>query len=230
MIKAIVIDDEPTALDIIKNHAEKVTYIQLLATFVSAVEALTYIQQNPVDLIFLDIHMPDLSGLEFASMIKRHQQVIFTTAYPEHALKGFDLAATDYLLKPINFNRFLQACLLAESRYNSSFTKARQSENLFVKDGNNWIRIKLNELLYVRGEDNYINLVEKNKRTLVRMTLKELQKKLPLEQFLRIHKSYIISISKIEKIEKQQVTIAGTQIPLSMLSVDALLQKVDELG
>jgi DNA-binding LytR/AlgR family response regulator len=228
MIKAIAIDDEPVALDVLKNHAEKITTIQLTTTFLSATEALTYIQKNPVDLIFLDISMPDLSGLEFASMIKQQGQVIFTTAHPEHALKGFDLAATDYLLKPINFSRFLQACLLAESRHNGGYTKVTQSENIFVKDGHNWIQIKLNDLLYVRGEDNYVSVVEKNKRTLVRMTMAELHDRLPAKQFLRVHKSYIISISKIEKIEKHQVIIAGMQVPMTMLSADTLLQMINK--
>ena len=226
MIKAIAVDDEPVALDVIKNHVEKIATIQLIATFVSATEALKYIQTCPVDLIFLDISMPDVSGLEFAAMIKQQEQVIFTTAHPEHALKGFDLAVTDYLLKPINFSRFLQACLLAESRHNCGYTTATQSENIFVKDGHNWIQINLNDLLYVRGEDNYVNVVEKNKRTLVRMTMAELQGKLPVKQFIRVHKSYIISISKIEKIEKHQVIIAGTQIPMTMFSADVLLQMI----
>lgn len=116
MIKAIAIDDEPVALDIIRNHAEKIPSVNLCATFLSASEAFNYIKSNHVDVVFADISMPGLSGLEFAGMVKHRVQVVFTTAYPEHALKGFELAATDYLLKPINFSRFLQATQLAESR------------------------------------------------------------------------------------------------------------------
>lgn len=226
MIKAIAIDDEPVALEIIKNHAEKVPFVTLEATFLSATDAFNYVKINPVDLVFVDISMPGLSGLEFAEMIKHKAQVVFTTAYPEHALKGFELAATDYLLKPVNFSRFLQACQLAESRVQSGYVNVAQPETFFVKDGHNWLSITLDEVLYIRGEDNYASLFIKDKRILTRMTLTELQNKLPARQFLRIHKSYIISLYKIEKIEKHQVTIAGTVIPLTMLSADALLQVI----
>jgi len=224
MIKAIAVDDEPVALDIIKNHADKVPFLKLEATFLSASEALVYIQINIVDLVFLDISMPGLSGLEFAALVKHNTQVVFTTAYPEHALKGFELAATDYLLKPISFSRFLQACQLAETRVQSENVNVAETGIIFVKDGHNWLPVKLDELLYIRGEDNYVSLHLKDKRILTRTTLSELQKKLPEKQFLRIHKSYIISLSKIEKIEKHQVTIAETKVPLSMLTADSLLQ------
>jgi two-component system LytT family response regulator len=224
MIKAIAIDDEPVALNIIKRHAEKVPFLKLNATFLSAAEALGHIKLNAVDLVFLDISMPGLSGIGFAEMVKHRAQVIFTTAHPEYALKGFDLAATDYLLKPVNFNRFLQACQLAETRAQSGNMKAVQAGSLFIKDGRNWLSVKLDELLYIRGEDNYASLFTKDKRILTRMTLTELQNKLPASQFLRVHKSYIISLSKVEKIERRQVTVGETQIPLSMLSAGSLLQ------
>lgn len=228
MIKAIAIDDEPVALDIIRNHAEKVPFLNLGATFLSATEAFNYIKINPVDLIFLDISMPGLSGLEFAEMVKHQAQVVFATAYPEHALKGFELAATDYLLKPINFSRFLQACQLAESRVQSEHSRITQPECLFVKDGHTWIAVKLDELLYVRGEDNYARLFVNEKRILTRMTLTELQNKLSATQFLRVHKSYIISLSKIDKVEKHQVTIGDAKIPLSMMSAESLLKMINQ--
>ncbi len=224
MIKAIAVDDEPVALDIIKSHADKVPFLNLEATFLSATDAFDHINVSSADLIFLDISMPGLSGLEFAEMVKHKAQVILTTAYPQHALKGFDLAATDYLLKPINFSRFLQACQLAENRAQSGSAKAPQPECLFVKDGHTWLAVKLDELLYIRGEDNYVSLFVNDKRVLTRMTLAELQRNLPAHQFLRIHKSYIISLSKIEKLEKHQVTIAEAKIPLTMMSADSLLK------
>lgn len=226
MIKAIAIDDEPVALDVIGDHAKKIPFLCLVATFLSAKEAFEYISQNVVDLIFLDISMPDISGLEFGQMMKGKAQIIFTTAFSEHALKGFDLAATDYLLKPINFSRFLQACQLAESRIKSEPGISRP-ESLFVKDGHNWLCVKLSDLLYIRGEDNYVSLFTSEKRILTRMTLTELQKKLPAHQFLRTHKSYIISISKVEKIEKHQVTIGEAKIPLSLTSAEAILQWIN---
>jgi len=226
MINAIAVDDEPVALDIIRNHSEKVPFLKLAATFLSATDAIAYLKLNSVDLVFLDISMPGLSGLEFAELVKDNVQIVFVTAYPEHALKGFELAVTDYLLKPINFSRFLKACQLAETRKLSGDVSPKAAESLFVKDGYNWISIRLSELLYARSEDNYVSLVMKDKSILTRMTLTELQNKLPTNQFLRVHKSYIISLPKIEKIEKHQVTIGQAKIPLSMISADALLQLV----
>ncbi|MFD1256146.1 LytR/AlgR family response regulator transcription factor [Mucilaginibacter terrae] len=223
-MRAIAIDDEPVALDIIKAHALKVPFIQLQGTFLSATRALAYLKVNSVDVVFLDISMPDVSGLEFAAMLQPGTQVIFTTAHPEHALKGYELAITDYLLKPVNFARFLQACQLAETRQLLVSThKPATEESLFVKDGHNWLQIKLCNLLYAQADDNYVSLYETGKRTLTRMTFTELQAKLPVQQFMRIHKSYIIALTKIEKIEKHQVTVNGICIPLSKLYREELL-------
>jgi two-component system LytT family response regulator len=225
MIKVITVDDEPVAHDIIRAHAEKIPFISLESSFLSATDALHYIKNEPVDLVFLDIAMPDLSGLEFAAMVSPDIQVIFTTAYPEFALKGFELAATDYLLKPINFTRFLKACQLAEKRLQVPQIKDTEKEQaLFVKDGHDWVQIKFSNLVYAKAEDNYVDLHETGKHTLTRITLTELQTKLPADQFLRVHKSFIISRQKIERIEKHQVIVAGYKIPLSKLYRNQLLQ------
>jgi two-component system LytT family response regulator len=227
MIKVITVDDEPVAHDIIRVHAEKIPFISLEATFLSATEALLYIKNERVDLVFLDIAMPDLSGIEFASRLHPEVQVIFTTAYPEYALKGFELAATDYLLKPINFTRFLKACQLAKTRFQVPEERKREEEQaLFVKDGHDWVQIKFSNLVYAKAEDNYMDLHETDKHTLTRITLTELQTKLPADQFLRVHKSFIISRQKIERIEKHQVIVAGNKIPLSKLYRDQLLQSL----
>lgn len=227
MIKVIAVDDEPVAHDIIRAHAEKIPFISLDATFLSARDALLYTKNERVDLVFLDIAMPDLSGMEFAAMLNIDVQVIFTTAYPEYALKGFELAATDYLLKPINFTRFLKACKLAKTRIQTPEGKKREEEQvLFVKDGYDWVQIKFCNLVYAKAEDNYMDLYETDKHTLTRITLTELQTKLPANQFLRVHKSFIISRQKIERIEKHQVIVAGNKIPLSKLYRDQLLKNL----
>lgn len=227
MIKVIAVDDEPVSHDIIRAHAEKIPFISLDATFLSATDALLYTKSERVDLVFLDIAMPDLSGIEFAAMLNVDVQVIFTTAYPEYALKGFELAATDYLLKPINFTRFLKACRLAQTRFQlPEERKKEEKQVLFVKDGYDWVQIKFSDLVYAKAEDNYMDLHETNKHTLTRITLTELQTKLPADQFLRVHKSFIISIQKIERIEKHQVIVAGIKIPLSKLYRDQLLQNL----
>ncbi len=223
MITAIAVDDEPVALDIIRLHADKVPFLELKQVFHGAKDALTYLNNNPVDLVFLDIHMPDMTGLELAELISEHQQIIFTTAYAEHALKGFDLAATDYLLKPISYSRFLQACKLAEQRIGSA---PPDTEALFVKDSYHWVKVPIDQITYIKAEDNYISMVEKNKRTLTRMTLQEISSRLPARQFMQIHKSYIIALAAIEKLEQHQVTVAGEKIPLSKAYKGELFQRL----
>jgi two-component system LytT family response regulator len=227
MINAIAIDDEPVALDIIAVHAQKIPGLNLQAVFSSATEALAYFDTNTVNLIFLDINMPGLTGLEFAEIVRDRAQIVFTTAYAEHALKGFDLAATDYLLKPINFTRFLQAYRQAESRLRQPDIKPPADvETLLVKDGSNWVQIPVSGILYLEAEDNYVSIVENNKRTLTRITLNELQRKLPKGSFLRIHRSFIVQLSKIEKIERHQVIVSSVRIPLASSYRDELLTKI----
>jgi two-component system, LytTR family, response regulator len=224
-MKAIAIDDEPIALDVIRSHAQKIPGLNLQATFLSAKEALSYLEHNAVQLVFADIDMPGINGLEFADLVRGRVQVIFVTAYPQHALKGFDLAATDYLLKPINFERFLQAYRQAEARQLPSRTTT--IDHLLVKDGTDLVQIALNTISYIKAEDNYVSIVQQNKRTLTRSTLDELQAKLPYDRFVRVHRSFIVPLQKIEKIERHQVTIAGEHIPLSRALREGLLKRLD---
>jgi len=215
IIKAIAVDDEPVALEIIRDHAKKVPFIDLKQIFVSPVAALSYLAEYQIDLVFLDIKMPDISGLKFANLIEKKTQVVFTTAYSEHALQGFELAVTDYLLKPICFERFLRSCQLVQSRFVEPLANKPANRELFVKSGFEWVRIDLDNLLYVQSQDNYVLLYEVNKRTLVRSTLNELMNKLPLNQFLRVDRSHIVSVSKIDKVERHQIVVAGTRILIS---------------
>lgn len=216
MLKAIAIDDEPVALDILRIHAYKISSIQLTHTFCSARAALKHITTEKVDLIYLDINMPDMNGLEFAALISPEIQIIFTTAYADYAITGFDLAITDFLLKPISAERFSQACLLAQNRSNiSAESLSNCKRNLFVKDGYNWVRINPDELMYAKAEDNYVNLVEEKKQTLVRMTIDQLLVKLNNQNFVRIHKSYIVNINQVRKIESYQVSLNDMRLPVS---------------
>ncbi|NEU70252.1 response regulator transcription factor [Spirosoma agri] len=215
-IRCILIDDEPMGLSVLQAHASKVPYLTVLATFASATEALVYLQTQPVDLLFLDIQMPDLSGLEMARLLDSSMPIIFTTAYRHYAVDGFDLAAIDYLLKPISLSRFLQACHRAADRLASlPSRKPATNDHLFVKTGYDWARIDLASLLYIEADDNYLTFYELDRRTLSRMKLSEAMDKLPADQFVRIHKSYVISLAKIDKIERHQVTLAGHSLPLS---------------
>lgn len=227
-LRCIAIDDEPIALDIIKAHASKVPFLELRRSFVNAIEALAFLKTEPVDLIFLDINMPDITGLDFAQVVGNKSLVVFTTAYPDYALQGFELSALDYLLKPIAFGRFLQAAnkayeQLSDSGKNGTPTR---SPYVFVKDGYDWVRINLEELQYVESEGNYLTFQETGKKTLTRMTISEAIDLLPTDQFMRVHKSYIVSLDRIEKIERHQLTIGKVQVPLSGSYRDELLERV----
>jgi len=212
MIKAIAIDDEPVALSILQQHAVKIPFIQLQQTFVSAAEALAYVKKEDIQLIFLDIQMPDISGIEFAAIAGRDASIIFTTAYPEFALKGFELAAVDYLLKPVNFSRFLEACQRVYDRLENPHAN---KQYLFVKDGYEWVRIDFKDLLFAEADSNYITLHKTTGKTITRITLAELSEKLPADNFIRVNKSVIVALDKIERIEKNFVVINGKEIRVS---------------
>jgi len=225
MISAIAIDDEPIALDVLKTHAAKIPFLDLKATFLSTTEAMAFLQQHKIDLILLDIRMPDLTGIQFAALVPKPVHIVFTTAYPEYAVKGFDLAATDYLLKPVSLSRLLQACTLVSERI-AAEKKQPEAQSLFVKDGYNLVKIDPSKITYIEAGDNYLSIYEGDKRTLTRMTLTELIAKLPGGAFQKVHKSYIVAIDKIEKIERGQVLVGGAKIPVSVNFRDDLMGKV----
>jgi len=226
MINAIAVDDEPIALEVLKTHAKKIPFLDLKATFSSTTEALAFLQQNKVELVLLDIRMPDLTGIEFAALIPKPVHFVFTTAYPEYAVKGFDLAATDYLLKPVSLNRLLQACTLVKERLIAENKQPGAGQSLFVKDGYDLVKIDIPNITYIESGDNYLSIYEGEKRTLTRMTLTDLLAKLPSEAFQKVHKSYIVAIGKIEKIERNQLIVGGTKIPVSVNFRDDLMGKV----
>lgn len=218
MIRAIAIDDEPIALDIIRIHAAKVPIIELSAVFTSARAALDHLsKEEAIGLIFLDINMPDMGGLEFAALVDPQIQIIFTTAHPQHAVSGYDMAITDFLLKPINFERFLKACERAQQNLNSNRSEntVNTRQSLFVKDGYNWVRIFTADILYVKGEDNYLLIVEPTRKTMVRMTMQELIDKLADKDLIRTHRSYIVNATRIQRVETNRLYIEDFEIPVS---------------
>lgn len=213
MIKAIAIDDEPIALDVVTSHAAKVPFLKLEATFTNAFEALGYLRQHPVDLMFLDIKMPDISGIEFFKSLSRKPLVIFTTAYSEHAVTGFELDAVDYLLKPFSLARFLKACNKAQEWL--QLRGANETPDyIFVKTGYEQIKLSFDEIDYLEATGNYVDFVAGNRHILSRMTITECEELLPPDRFIRIHRSFITSISKIQKIERHQLTVNGSAIPI----------------
>ena len=226
-LKCIAVDDEPMALKIIGNHAQQVPWIQLVATFRSAHVALEYLKENETDIIFLDINMPDLSGLEMAGMLDRYTSVIFTTAHSEFAVQGFEVAAIDYLLKPISLDRFQKACERAkELKMHDHANTDKRPDFVFFKEGYNWIRINIDELVFVKASDNYVIFQEKHNRSMVRITLTEALSKIADRGFVRIHKSYGIAIKMVEKIESNYVVAGKFRVPLSAVYKPGLSEKL----
>lgn len=216
MITAIAIDDELPALKLIENFCAQVDFINLQKTFNKPVEALKYLNNYPVDLLFLDINMPSLSGIDLLKSVNQKTSVIFTTAYSDYAVEGFNLQATDYLLKPFSFERFLQAVNKAKEYYSFTHEQKTEDRHLFFRVDYSLIKINIDDILFIEGLDDYLKIHLKNKKPLVlRLTMKAIAQKLPAEQFVRVHRSYIISVNNIEQVRNKTLTIQGVEIPIS---------------
>jgi two-component system, LytTR family, response regulator len=223
MLTAIAIDDEPMALEVVKSHASKVPFLDLRVVFTNAIKALEYLKSNPVDLIFLDIKMPDITGIELATLIPEKTMVVFTTAYSEHAVKGFELEALDYLLKPFALGRFLQACQKAQEWHN--LRNQQTINSLFIKTGYDQVKVNFKDLLYCEAKGNYVSFHLGDEVILSRMTLSETEKLLPCT-FVKTHRSFIANLTHIEKIERHQVTLSGKSIPISSTYYEPLLEEI----
>ena len=213
-MKAIAIDDEPIALGIIKTHAAKVPFLELRATFTDAFEALDYLQKENVDLIFLDIKMPDISGIDFFNSLSKKPLVIFTTAYSEHAVTSFELDAVDYLLKPFSLSRFIKGCNKAFELYNYRNT-AETTDHIYIKTGYEQVKVFYDDILYLEASGNYVTFVLRDKNLLSRITFLEAMNLLPADKFVRTHRSYLAAVNKIDKVEKHQLTLGNKTIPVS---------------
>jgi len=225
-INCIAIDDEPLALDIIRDYCEKVPFINLLQTFDNAIETLEYLRNNPVDLILLDIQMEELTGIQLLNALKVKPHVILTTAYDSYARQGFDLDVTDYLLKPISFERFLkglnkvydrmqnEANIPAAKQITTHTTETTEKDYFFVKTDTHIEKVTASEVLYVEGMGDYWRIVTKNKRIMTLMNARGIEDVLPEHQFCRVHRSYFVAIGKIESIERKHIKIADQRIPI----------------
>ncbi len=212
-MKAIAIDDEPIALSVIRSHAEKVPFLELAAVFTDAFQAMEYLQREPVDLLFLDIKMPDISGIEFLSSLSRKPLVIFTTAYSEHALQSFELDAVDYLLKPFSLTRFIRACNKSFELYKIRNVPA-PGDFFYVKTGYEQVKVQFDEILYLEAAGNYVNFILRDRQLLSRSTFAELGAQLPAERFIRVHRSFMVAADKIDALDRQQLRIGKVQIPI----------------
>ncbi len=213
MISAIAVDDEPKALQIIEDHASKVTFLELQKVFTDPFKALDFVHENNVDLIFLDINMPDISGLEFSrAVLKSEVLIIFTTAHSEYALESYELEALDYLLKPFEFTRFQAAVSKANQRIRSSTTS--ESKCFFVNTGSERNKICYNDIKYIEGSGNYVSYYLKTKKIMVRSTIKETLARLPSSHFLQVQRSYIVALNHIDKIRDNHIYVKDTKISI----------------
>jgi DNA-binding LytR/AlgR family response regulator len=239
-MRCIAIDDEPIALKVIERFVKKVPFLESLGSFQNPVEASLFLQENPTDLIFLDIQMPDLTGIQFLQSLTHPPKVIFTTAYSEYAAESYDLDAVDYLLKPIPFERFLKAVnkafklhqVEAEQEANHEIEDTLQdamSPYLFLKSDTRIFKVKRDEIQYIEGMRDYIAVHIPQKRIMTLMSLSKMLLRLPPSDFIRVHKSYIINLHHITLIQQNRIVIGEKEIPISNTYREEFFNRIEKL-
>lgn len=224
-ISCIIVEDEPLALERTKSFVLRLPYLKLSATFDNAVEAVGFLKENKIELLLLDINMGDFSGIQMLEAIDRGSEVIITTAYPEYALKGYDLQVADYLLKPYTFPRFVQAVERATSRRSAGSKQVPDS--VFIRTAHRMIRIRLDEVLYIEGARDYRKIHMTIAKHMTLLTFGELERLLPEHLFCRVHKSFLVSVSSITAVEHDRVCVAGIWLPVSGTHRKALREKIE---
>ncbi len=232
-IPCIIVDDEPVAREILESHLSKIDAVNVVASCKNAVEAFNVINSQHVDLIFLDINMPEISGLSFARSINKNIKVIFTTAYREYAIDGFDLQAVDYLLKPISFERLLQSInkYLDENTPAKSYEPVEitpeKSESFFVRADRKMIKVCFADILYIESLSDYVKIHLTDKTVVTRDTITNIESKLPQHDFLRVHRSFIVSMPRIDSFTNEFVEIGRKQIPISRSYKKEILDRLE---
>ncbi len=215
MLNAVIIDDEPKAIELMENYCNRCDDIGSWTSFRNPINALKHIEDKVPHIIFLDINMPNISGVQLAKLVPKQCRIIFTTAYPQYAVESYDLDAADYLLKPVVFQRFLKAVTkVSKILKNNSNTIAERDQTLLIKSGYQKHRVNIDDILYLKKDGNYMVYYTNEKKIMARETIADALDKLP-HSFVRTHKSYIVSIEKIDLIESKYVFIKGTKIPIS---------------
>jgi DNA-binding LytR/AlgR family response regulator len=233
MLNCLIIDDEPLARKQIEAYIGRVPFLRLVGTARNPILAKVILETEAVDLIFLDIQMPKMSGIDFLKKGDTFQQVIFITAFPEYAIEGFELEATDYLMKPVTFERFLKGCNKALAKVSGSETIKSITDQpgfLYIKTNQRFEKIWIADILYIKSMLNYINIVTRTKKYTVYSSLKAVESSLPQDKFVKIHKSYMVAINHINAIGPHQVEVAGQKLPVSRSNKQAVLQIALTLG
>ncbi|MHC1690326.1 MAG: LytR/AlgR family response regulator transcription factor [Bacteroidales bacterium] len=221
-LKCIVVDDEPLALEILEDYIDKIPYLQNMGSFSSSIAALQFLKSNTVDFILLDIQMPELTGFQMLGILDNPPLVIFTTAYDQYAIESYELEAVDYLLKPFDLGRFLKAVEKVWKRKENIFApQVAAGENIpakesfiFIKTDHRIQRIMKSDILYIEGMKNYLRIASSTGKYMTLMSFKDIQEMLPDSQFVRVHKSFIVALDKIDCIERSRIKIGSTYIPI----------------
>ena len=227
-ISCIIVDDEPLAIEILEEYINKISWLELVGSMESGLEALDFVAQHPVELIFLDIQMPDLSGIKTAELINQRCDIIFTTAYNQYAIEGFELAARDYLLKPISFERFLKS--VQRLKPESKEKAGTEYDYLFVKADYKIKKVSFEHILYIERMKDYLRLVTRHEKVMTLLSFRKLKPRLPPDQFVRIHKSYVVALGAIDSVEKGKVRVGDKQLPIGETYREAFFKLIEKRG
>jgi len=236
--KYMIVDDEPLARDLIRGHIEKLENFEIVAECNNAMKALSVLREKHVDLVFMDIQMPQITGIEFLKTLKHPPKVIITTAYREYALEGFELDVVDYLLKPITFERFLKSVNkfyqmsqeTIQGAPNSSTEKVPDESFIYVKENKKVIKVYLSEIRYIEGLSEYVQIYTDKRKIITKTSMAQMEEKLPSDNFLRIHKSYIVPVGKIEAFTANTIEIQGKELPIGRNYKNAVLNSLNYSG
>ncbi|MCK8524037.1 response regulator [Aquimarina sp. D1M17] len=232
-ISCIVVDDEPTAREVILDHLSKISQVDVVATCNNAIEAFEHINEKQIDLIFLDIHMPDISGISFAKSINKNIKIIFTTAYREYAIDGFDLHAVDYLLKPISFERLLNAITNYFEVYHKDVPviqeETEKTNYIFVRSDRRMKKVDFSEIEYIESYSDYIKIHCTSQVIVTRETISNVQSKLPQSEFMRIHRSFIIAVAKIDSFSNEEIILRNKSLPISRNYKTEVMTKLGQI-
>ena len=231
MIKAVIVDDEPLAMDGLANYVREIEFLDLVATCENPLELQKILETESVDLLFLDIQMPKMNGIDFLKMIKDPPLTIITTAYPSYALEGYELNVLDYLLKPVTFERFVKAATKAKEQLQLIGNKDssdidKRNDHFFIKCENTFEKIYFEDILYIQGLQNYVTIFTTKGKYITLFSLKKIEENLSSTQFIRVHKSYLVAISKIKSMERHELSVESNRIPISRNYRDGVLEKV----
>jgi two-component system LytT family response regulator len=232
MIRCLVIDDEPLAQNVLETYIKKVHFLTLVAKCENAVDAFDVLQNENIDLIFSDIHMPEVNGIEFIKSLKNSPFVIFTTAFSEYALEGFNVDAVDYLMKPVAFDRFLKSVNKVKQLTSSGQSaKSEALSYLFVKEDYKLVKVNFHEIFYIEGMKDYVKIFTTAKMTITHITMKRLEELLPKEKFLRTHKSFIVSLDAIKAVNGNTIEMANnSKIPIGLQYREIVMKALNNIG